>query len=124
MRVSLSQARAVIDGAERKTRELGVPVAITVIDPGCHLKTFCRMDEAALGLTDLAMGKAKTAALFACNSEDIQARCGPDGPFPGLERSHDGLTIFTGGMLLAAPDGAILGNNLSERGLSLPAWPR
>jgi len=34
------------------------------------------------------------------------------------------LTIFTGGMLLAAPDGAILGNNLSERGLSLPAWQR
>jgi len=58
-------------------------VAITVIDPGCHLKAFCRMDEAAPGLTDLAMGKAKTAALFACDSEDIQARCGPTDRFPG-----------------------------------------
>ena len=63
MQVSIQQASEVISAAEAKARELGVPVIITVLDSGCHIKALHRMDDAPLGSIDISMGKARTAAL-------------------------------------------------------------
>jgi uncharacterized protein GlcG (DUF336 family) len=109
MQVSLKQAQAVVDAAEEKARSLGVAVNIAVVDAGCFLKAFRRMDGAMLGTIDLALGKAKTAALFFCSTKDVWENAKPGGPFPGLERSNGGLVTFAGGMLLKAPDGEIIG---------------
>ena len=61
MQVTSHQAQAVIEGAEGKARELGLPVIIAVLDAGAHLKAFSRMDGAVLGSIDIAIGKARTA---------------------------------------------------------------
>lgn len=46
------------------SREIGVPMNIAVLDAAAHLKSFVRMDGALLGSIDIALGKAKTAALL------------------------------------------------------------
>lgn len=109
MQVSIQQASEVISAAEAKARELGVPVIITVLDSGCHIKALHRMDDAPLGSIDISMGKARTAALFSCNSEDVWEFCKPGAPAPGLENSNGGLMPFAGGISLKAPDGSLIG---------------
>lgn len=109
MQLSIEQAKAVVAGAEAKARELGIPVIITVIDSGCHLKSLHRMDGAPIGSIDISIGKARTAALFACNSEDVWEYCKPGAPAPGLEHSNGGLMPFAGGILLRSDDGAVIG---------------
>lgn len=109
MSITSAQAQAVIDAAHARARALGVPAVISVIDGGCHLKAFQRMDGAPLGSIDIALGKARTAALFGCNSEDVWEYCKPGAPAPGLDRSNGGLMTFAGGMSLKSGDGAVLG---------------
>ena len=55
MQLTYRQAQTVIDAAESKTAELGVPVIIAVCDAGAHLKAFSRMDGAVLGSIDSAL---------------------------------------------------------------------
>ena len=109
MQISIQQAQQVIAHAEKRALELGVPAIIAVLDAGCHLKALHRMDGAPLGSIDIAMGKARTAALFSCNSEDVWEYCKPGAPAPGLERSNGGLMTFAGGISLKSPDGELLG---------------
>ena len=57
--ITLRQAYAVLQAAEQKATAIGVPVNITVLDAGAHLKAFSRMDGAVLGSIDIALKKAK-----------------------------------------------------------------
>jgi uncharacterized protein GlcG (DUF336 family) len=107
--ITLEQARTVIAAGEAKAAELGVPVNIAVLDAGTHLKAFGRMDGAVLGSIDVAMGKARTAALFEASSDAVWEYCKPGAPAPGLDRSNGGLMTFPGGIPLISPDGTMIG---------------
>src|SRR5262245_3392534 len=82
MQISSNQAQTIIDSAETKARQLGLPVVIAVLDNSGHLKAFRRMDGAVLGSIDIATRKATTAVLFQCNSEDVWEYCKPGAPAP------------------------------------------
>ena len=103
------QSQTIIEGAERKAREMGLPVVIAVLDAGAHLKAFKRMDGAVLASIDIALRKASTAVLFQANSEDVWEYCKPGAPAPGLELSNGGLAPFGGGIPLRGPDGQVIG---------------
>ncbi len=109
MLITSQQAQAMIEAAQSRAQALGVPAVIAVIDGGCHLKAFQRMDGAPLGSIDIALGKARTAALFGCNSEDVWEYCKPGAPAPGLELSNGGLMTFAGGISFRSGDGAVVG---------------
>lgn len=109
MLLSSHQAHTVIDGAESKAREIGLPVVIAVLDAGAHLKAFRRMDGAVLASIDIAVRKAATAVLFQANSEDLWEYCKPSAPAPGLELSNGGLAPFGGGIPLRGSDGQVIG---------------
>jgi uncharacterized protein GlcG (DUF336 family) len=100
MTLTTEQARAVVAAAEAKAVAIGVPVIIAVIDAGTHLSAFSRMDGAPLGSIDIALRKARTAALFGIPSEDVWEYCRPGAPAPGLELTNGGLAPFGGGMPL------------------------
>lgn len=105
MTLTEQQARAVVAAAEGKARELGVPVVVAVLDAGVHLKAFTRMDGAPLGSIDVALRKARTAALFGVPSEAVWEYCRPGAPAPGLEQTNGGLAPYGGGVpLQAGPD--------------------
>lgn len=107
--LSLSQAQAALAVGQARAAALGVPVNIAVLDAAAHLKAFGRMDEAVLGSIDVALGKARTAALFGITSEAVWDYCKPGAPAPGLERSNGGLMTFPGGVPLHNADGRLLG---------------
>jgi uncharacterized protein GlcG (DUF336 family) len=105
----LSQAREIIAAAEAKAAEIGVPVNIAVLDGGAHLKAFSRMDGAVLGSIEVAIGKSRTAVLFAVRSEAVWDYCKPGAPAPGLENTNGGLVPFAGGVPLHDSEGRMVG---------------
>ncbi len=62
-KLTLEGARAVLDAAERRAREIGVPMDIAVADDGGHLLAFARMDGAKLSSVQIAITKAECAAI-------------------------------------------------------------
>jgi uncharacterized protein GlcG (DUF336 family) len=107
--VTTDQARRIIAAGEARAREIGVPVNIAVLDAATHLKAFSRMDGAVLGSIDVALGKARTAALFRANSEAVWEYCKPGAPAPGLQFSNGGLMTFAGGIPLMNAAGTVIG---------------
>jgi uncharacterized protein GlcG (DUF336 family) len=107
--ITADLARRVIAAGEARAKEIDVPVNIAVLDAGTHLKAFSRMDGAVLGSIDVAMGKARTAALFEATSEAVWDYCKPGAPAPGLDRSNGGLMTFAGGIPLMGRDGTMIG---------------
>lgn len=109
MHLTSAHAQSVIAGAQAKAREMGLRVVIAVIDAGTHLKAFERMDGAVLGSIDIAVRKAKTAALFEADSEVVWEYCKPGAPAHALELTNSGLAPFGGGKPLRARDGSLIG---------------
>jgi uncharacterized protein GlcG (DUF336 family) len=107
--ITADQARSIVAAGEARAREINVPVNIAVLDAGAHLKAFSRMDGALLGSIDIAMGKARTAALFGIMSEAIWEFAKPGSTSPGLENTNGGLVPFAGGIPVRAADGSLLG---------------
>ena len=69
MSITQAHAETAIAAACRAANEIGVPMNIAVFDDAANLKAFARMDGAQLGSLDIALGKARTAALFGFNTE-------------------------------------------------------
>jgi uncharacterized protein GlcG (DUF336 family) len=109
MILSSTVAHGIIEAAIRKAEMLGVAVNVAVIDAGTHLKAFSRMDGAVLGSIDLALRKAKTAALFEINSEAVWDYAKPGAPAEGLELSNGILATFAGGIPLKSAAGKMIG---------------
>lgn len=107
--LTIQKAQAVITAGAAHAAQIGVPVNLVVLDAAAHLKAFSRMDGAVLGAIDVAMGKARTAVLFATTSEAVWDYCKPGAPAPGLELSNGGLMPFAGGIPLLGADGTMIG---------------
>jgi uncharacterized protein GlcG (DUF336 family) len=96
--VTSELAQRMIAAAEGKATELGVPMVIAVCDESGVLKSFSRMDGAALLAVQVAQDKAYTAVGFGMPSEGWHDFIKDDPPLAagavgGIER----LVIFGGG---------------------------
>ena len=109
MTITQSHCDAVILAATRAAAALGVPMNVAVLDSSAHLKGFLRMDGALLGSIDIALKKARTAALFGMNSEAVGEFCKSGGTSPGLDQTNGGLVVFAGGIPLRSADGELIG---------------
>jgi uncharacterized protein GlcG (DUF336 family) len=109
MTMTQSRADAAIAAARTAADEIGVPMNVAVLDGGAHLKAFARMDGALLGSIDIAIGKAKTAALFGMNSETVGEFSKPGGGSPGLELTNGILVVFAGGIPIRNERGDVIG---------------
>jgi glc operon protein GlcG len=93
IRLTLEGARAILAAAENKAREIKVPQNIAIVDEGGHLLVFARMDGAKLSSVEVALTKARAAAL----------RRAPTGPSPSSGEPSVllslGLALATGGKL-------------------------
>ncbi len=98
--LTLSEARAVVDAALKKSAAQGVPMNIAVVDAGGNLKVFVREDGAFLGSIDISQKKARTARAFNMSSAQLGAAAQPGQELYGIEVTNGGLAIFGGGELL------------------------
>lgn len=107
--ITIEQARKVIAAGEARAAEIGVAANIAVLDGAVHLKAFGRMDGALLGSIDIAIGKARTSALFGMATQDVGEFCKPGGTSLGLENSNGGLVVFAGGLPIRDAAGTLIG---------------
>ena len=108
-RLSLADARHVLDAALDKADEIGQPMNVAVVDDGGHLLAFARQDGAIRAGIDIATRKARTATLMAMTTEQLGTAAAPGGPLYGIEVTNGGLVIFGGGVPLVEADGEVVG---------------
>ncbi len=103
-KLTLEGARAILAAAEKKARELKVPQNIAIVDDGGHLLVFARMDGAKISSVEVAMTKARAAALRRAPTGPALAGSEPNIVLSlGLSLATDGkLTAIRGGLPLVA----------------------
>jgi len=107
--VTLKDAKAIIEAAEKKAEAIGQPMNIAVADAGGNLVAHVRMDGAWLGSIDISIKKAFTSRAFDISTKDLAGYCQPGKDFYGLNTSNDGkIMIFAGGVPLKR-DGKVVG---------------
>ena len=62
--ISIQSCQKMGDAAIAKAKEIGITIALTIVDGGGNPKYFIRMDNAPLIATDISRKKAVTAVGF------------------------------------------------------------
>jgi glc operon protein GlcG len=98
-------AQAALSAAERLAGQAGDPAAVAVVDADGFLLAFDRMDGVRSGSGDLAIGKARSAALMQRPTEELEANVasGRVGlATAGLTALRGGAPLKVGGTVVGA----------------------
>lgn len=107
--VSLEDARRIIAAGEAKSREIGQPMNIAVVDDGGNLVSHIRMDGAWIGSIDVSINKAFTSRAFDISTQALGENSQPGQQFYGILTSNHGrVMVFAGGVPLTR-DGKVVG---------------
>ncbi len=98
-RLSLEEARVLLEGAEEKSREMGIPMCTAVTDESGHLIAFSRMNGAKVTSISIAIDKAFTGACAQRQSKDYNEIAVPGKPTFGIHVTNQGrFSIIAGGI--------------------------
>ena len=105
--ITLEQANKLIAAAVVEANKNEWPVAIAVVDPAGYLVAFQRLDNTQLGSVEVAIEKAKSAALFRRPTKVFEETLALGGANLKLLKLPGGLPIEGG--LPIVHDGKIIG---------------
>ena len=108
-RLSVDDARLLIEGARIKAAEIGVPMCIAVVDESGVLIAFERMDGGKAHSTIVAQDKAFTAASARKATHEYNAACKPGSLVFGIHTALGGRISVVGGGFPVAVDGEVVG---------------
>jgi uncharacterized protein GlcG (DUF336 family) len=108
-RLDVDEAQILIEGAEAKSRELGVPMCIAVTDESGHLVKFERMNGGKVSSISIAIDKAFTGAVARKGTHEYNQLCVPGSQTFGIHISNGGHFSIIGGGLPVLVDGVIVG---------------
>ena len=91
------QALSLLTAAQEESTRIGVPMSFAVMDPGGHLLALLRMDGAPWISTDVAQGKAWTAAAYGMPSAGQKAK------MDSLPNFSTALSAMTSGRFTPQP---------------------
>ncbi len=97
-------ARSILEAAEQLSAGAKDPAALAVVDSDGRLMAFVRMDEARPGSVDLALGKARSAALMRRPTEELEENVAAG----RTALATSGLTALRGGAPIWV-DGVVIG---------------
>ena len=104
--LTLAAAKLALAAGEREAAASDGRFSIAVIDDGGHLLSFARMDGIHIGTADVAIAKARSAALFKRPSKafsDAMANMGPALlSLPGVLPLEGGVPIVVDGAVIGA----------------------
>ena len=108
--LTLDEATSLCAAAQSAAAEIGVPMSFAVMDPGGHLVCLTRMDGAPWVSSDVAQGKAWTAAAYGVPSDAQKTKMEPMPNFAGAltAMTHGRFTPQTGAVPVYR-DGTLLG---------------
>lgn len=97
--VPLETAMALIEAAQAAAAELGVPVAVAVVDESGLLKAFARMDRVNSAATvDIVQMKAYSSASFRAPTHRLAEGVADNGPRAASLANVPGFTLLAGGV--------------------------
>jgi uncharacterized protein GlcG (DUF336 family) len=108
-RLSYEDAKILLEGAENKSREIGVPMCIAVTDESGHLISFARMNGAKVTSIEIAVDKAFTGACAKRGTHEYNQLAVPGKPTFGINTTNRGRFNIIGGGLPVRVDGEIVG---------------
>lgn len=108
-RLSYEDAQILIEGAEAKAREIGVPMCIAVVDESGFLIAFQRMDGGKPLSTTLAQDKAHTSAISYKSTQAYNENCVPGNLAFGIHVSAGGRFSTVGGGIPVVVNDVIVG---------------
>jgi glc operon protein GlcG len=104
--LTLDAAKKIVDAAEAEAVKRGATVVIAVVDDGGHLILLERLDDTQVASVEVAIGKARTAAIFRRPSKvfEDQVRDGRVAAIalPGATPLQGGLPIIVNGKVIGA----------------------
>ncbi|WP_222912902.1 heme-binding protein [Natrinema sp. SYSU A 869] len=107
--VSLNESKEILDAAEAKATELGVPMNLAVTNDEGNLLAFRRMDGAKLVAASIARDKAYTAAAVKKPTAALKEGSEPGGDVYGLQSTDDTRVVTFGGGIPIEHDGEVVG---------------
>jgi uncharacterized protein GlcG (DUF336 family) len=108
-RLSLEDAKLLLEGAEKRSREIGVPMCTAVTDEAGHLIAFSRMDGGKITSIDIAINKAYTGGCARKGTHEYNQLAVPGKPTFGIHTTNQGRFTIIGGGLPVVVDGEIVG---------------
>ena len=109
LKLTLEDAKKMMDGAINKAIEIGVDMDIAVTDDNGSLLMFHRMDGGRITSIDVAISKAFTAAAARKSTRAYGEVSGPGGPAFGIHVSNQGRFMIVAGGLPLFIEEEILG---------------
>ena len=108
-RLSIEDARILIEGAREKSAEIGLPMCIAVTDDSGNLIAFERMNGGKAHSVVVAQDKAFTAGAARKATHEYNAANTPGNLAFGIHTEHGGRVSTVGGGLPVIVDGECLG---------------
>jgi uncharacterized protein GlcG (DUF336 family) len=106
--LSLELALSLLARVREEAEARDLSLAAAVVDGGGHVLASQRMDGAALGAMQLAVGKAFTAVSWATPSGDFGQSTQPGGDDWGWNTTDPRIVVYAGGIPLLV-DGELVG---------------
>lgn len=106
--LSLDLALALLARVREEAEARDLSLAATVVDTAGHVLASQRMDGAALGAMQLAVGKAFTAVSWATPSGEFGPSTQPGGDDWGWNTTDSRIVVYAGGIPLFV-DGELVG---------------
>jgi uncharacterized protein GlcG (DUF336 family) len=108
-RLSIEEARILIEGSVVASRDINVPMCIAVVDESGYLIAFERMDGGKISSVSIAIDKAFTAAAARNGTHVYNQLCVPGQPTFGIHITNGGHFSVIGGGLPVKVSGEIVG---------------
>jgi len=108
-RITLTAAKLMSEGAQRKSKEIGKPFVFAVVDTGGHLLYLERPEDAYVTSVGIAVDKAFTAATMKRETNMLTERVKPESDLFGLNHTNNGRIVPFGGGIPVIVDGEVTG---------------
>lgn len=108
-RLDIAEAEILIEGAVKKSDEMGIPMCIAVCDESGHMLSFKRMDGGKISSISIAIDKAFTGATARKGTHVYNKLCVPGEPTFGIHITNGGHFSVIGGGLPVLVHGVIVG---------------
>ncbi len=108
-RLSIDNARVLIDGAREKAIEINVPMCISIVDESGIPIAFERMDGGKTTSVTISQDKAYTAAAARKATHEYNEVCVPGNLAFGIHTAIGGRLCIVGGGLPVIVNGEVVG---------------
>jgi uncharacterized protein GlcG (DUF336 family) len=109
VKITFPLSRLLGSVAENAAVDMGVAMAIAVVDHEGLLQYFARMEGALPVSTELAVSKAYTAAALCMSTRELGQLALPGKPLYGIQHTHAGKIVLFGGGFPLRLQGTVAG---------------